>query len=166
LVIFTECHILGVNTLEVNKMDTATANALIKAAYAEGVKQALTERGLDEKTASIRSEVFTEEKFAGIADVGQAIRSGLGRAGQAVGGAASRAGQAVGGAASRAGQAVGGAARSAKETASIPIENLKLLRETNPEAFNALMGGGIIGGGAGLGAGIGGTLGTQALLED
>lgn len=42
---------------------------LLKVAYAEGVKRALLESGVDEMTASAQSETFVNEKLASTQDV-------------------------------------------------------------------------------------------------
>jgi len=60
------------------------------AAYAEGMKRALIEHGVDERTASMQSDAFVNEKLSGIRGMVSAIGQGVRRAGKSVAGKASK----------------------------------------------------------------------------
>jgi len=49
---------------------------LLKVAYAEGVKRALLEHGVDEATAVQQSAAYTEEKLATVEDITSLLQQG------------------------------------------------------------------------------------------
>lgn len=115
-----------------------TTSTILKVAYAEGVKRALLEHGVDNATATAQSEAFTDEKLAGIKEVASAV----GRAAKAVGGKAKDIGQAVG--------------RTAKNVAFDAKElpgSIRQYVKTNPNAKRnmALAGGASAAGGGAIG---------------
>ena len=131
-------------------MDQPTAT-LLKVAYAEGVKRALMEHGVDEVTASMQSQAFADEKLAGIREVGQMI----GRAAQGAGAKARAAGKAVGEKARSMGSAVGSKAKDvAFDVKELP-DSIRTYLKTNPNAKRniALAAGGTALGAGALGAG-------------
>jgi hypothetical protein len=52
---------------------------LLKVAYAEGVKRALLEHGVDEATAIAQSEAYAEEKLARVEDVASMLNTATGK---------------------------------------------------------------------------------------